>query len=128
MANMVKNVARKSRDSIINPVLGAIANLKQEIQDARREVKQTQLEINHFQLLIKQETLSRVKNSGTIYLSEHEILTKIFSGLKMYLDPRDLAITPHLALDGVWEHRITAAWLAVVKPTDTVLDIGSNNG
>ena len=124
MALMVKDIAKKSRDTLFGSILHAIASLRDQVRD----VKEAQLKINHNQLLLQQEILARVKHSGTVYLSEREILTKIFSGLKMYLDPTDLAITPHLALDGIWEHRITAAWLSVIKPTDTVLDIGSNNG
>jgi FkbM family methyltransferase len=124
MPNVVKKIARRSFDSLLGSVLDAIARLKDEIHG----VHKAQLEINHNQLSLQQEIQQRVKNSGIIHLSDREIIAKIFSGLKMYLDPTDLAITPHLALDGVWEHRITAAWLSVVKSTDTVLDIGSNNG
>lgn len=103
-------------------------NLREKITAVEQSIRQTQLEINHHQHFMLDEINKRVKNSGTLVFSDKEILTKIFSGLKMYLDPRDLAITPHLALDGIWEHRITIAWLSVIKPYDVVLDIGSNNG
>jgi FkbM family methyltransferase len=33
-----------------------------------------------------------------------------------------------LALDYVWEHNITTAWLKCLRPTDTVFDVGANFG
>lgn len=75
-----------------------------------------------------QKVNSRIKNSGVINTGEHEILVKIFNGLKMYLDTRDIGVAPHLALDGIWEPEITKAWLSVVRSNDTVLDIGANFG
>jgi FkbM family methyltransferase len=33
-----------------------------------------------------------------------------------------------MALDGIWEPQITNAWLALVKPADTIFDIGANFG
>jgi FkbM family methyltransferase len=64
----------------------------------------------------------------TIQIDQKTILTKIFSGIKMYLDPRDLSVAPHIALDGIWEQQVTRAWLAVLNKNDTVLDIGANFG
>jgi FkbM family methyltransferase len=128
-------IARKIRTRLHRDVHESIALVNTKLEElqalqnaSRRESEEIQYAINHNQLAVMNEIDKRVKNSGTIVLSENELLTKIFSGLKMYLDPRDLAITSHLALDGIWEHRITTAWLAVIQPTDTVMDIGSNNG
>lgn len=98
------------------------------LQQAVEEIKHDQLAINHNHLSLLNETKERTKNSGTVYLSPHEIVVKIFSGLKMYLDPRDIAVVPHLALDSIWEHAITAAWISVIRSTDTVIDVGANFG
>lgn len=65
---------------------------------------------------------------GAYTASEREIVTKIFSGLKMYLDPRDISVVPHVILDGIWEDAITKAWLSVQRPATTVFDIGANFG
>jgi FkbM family methyltransferase len=70
----------------------------------------------------------KVHNQGIISLSDKEIIAKIFSGQKMYLDPRDLAVVPHLALDGIWEDYVTKAWLRVVGKEDVIFDIGANTG
>jgi FkbM family methyltransferase len=132
MAHMVKNALKTSREVLLRNITDAIsqlgAKLNGKMEAVEKSLQATQLDINHNHMRALTEIENRVKNSGTITLSETEIITKIFSGLKMYLDPRDLAITPHLALDGIWEHRITAAWLSVLKPDFTVIDIGANNG
>ncbi len=116
-----------SRDAIV-AVDNQGAEVKEKIGVAEQLLQKSLREINYYQRQVMDEVRERIKNSGTIALSDTEIVTKIFSGLKMYLDPRDLAITPHLALDFIWEHRITAAWLAVIRPNDVVMDIGANNG
>jgi FkbM family methyltransferase len=133
--NLTKNFWPRIRRHLLWGVIDSLNTIKLRIEDlhnkvgdAERALRTTQLEINHYQSSVLTELKDRAKNSGTLVLSETELLTKIFSGLKMYLDPRDRAITPHLALDGIWEHRITAAWLKVLKPGMTVFDIGANNG
>lgn len=98
------------------------------IEAGNERIVGTLLQINHGLLGLVSEINDRSKNSGTISISDHEILTKIFSGLKMYLDPRDLSIAPHIALDSIWEHDITAAWLKLIGPEDVVVDIGANYG
>jgi FkbM family methyltransferase len=52
----------------------------------------------------------------------------MFTGMKIYLDPKDLSVTPHLALDGIYEGNISNAWLRVIRPDDVVFDIGANFG
>lgn len=121
-------IVQEIRSKIFKEIINRLNDLEGSVKSSESSVNETQLKINHQQLLLLNEIQDRTKNSGTIALSETELITKIFSGLKMYLDPRDLAITPHLALDGVWEHRITSAWIKVLKPNFTILDIGSNNG
>lgn len=135
MSNVVKKVIKKSREKVFSNIMAslhelnrAVAALHDKVGASEQALRQTQLEINHAQSQVLEEVQNRSKNSGIIPLSEKEIVAKIFSGLKMYLDPRDIAVVPHLVLDQIWEHRITAAWLSIIKPEDTVLDIGANFG
>ncbi len=132
---MIRKSWQHFRKRLLWDVMDSLGELRQELASLHRNVREverslhsTQLEINHNQNLLLTELKDRVKNSGTIMLNERELLVKIFSGLKMYLDPRDVAITPHLALDGIWEHRITSAWLRILRSDSTVLDVGANNG
>lgn len=67
-------------------------------------------------------------NKSILKLDNNQILVKIYNGLKMYLDIRDIAVVPHIALDGIWEREITKAWVDLIKPQDVVVDIGANFG
>lgn len=131
MPEVVKRAQNKLLGGLINKVQSiydAVSKLDGKITDSEQVTRKTQLAINHEQMTVLEEVRQKTKNSGSVVLSESEMITKIFSGLKMYVDPRDIAVVPHLALDGIWEHRVTAAWLSVVGKYDTVLDVGSNFG
>ena len=64
----------------------------------------------------------------TVLIDEKTLLTRLFTGIKMYLDPQDLSVSAHIAVDGVWEYPITKAWLAILRENYTVFDIGANFG
>jgi len=130
--NPIKSIIRRYVERTVGDINQA-AEARQSYLDGRltgleKAITETQLKINHNQLQIINEIEGKVKNSGVIYLNEGEIVAKIFSGLKFYLDPRDIAVVPHLVLDAIWEHRITAAWLRVVGKNDVVVDVGANFG
>jgi FkbM family methyltransferase len=115
-----KKILRSARDKFLAQALDAI----REVQAQLNVLERMQQE----QRAAQEALSSRVQNSGYVQLSETEIMTKIFSGAKLYVDPRDVALAPHLILDSEWEHDVTHAWLSVVKPKDVVLDIGANFG
>jgi FkbM family methyltransferase len=49
-------------------------------------------------------------------------------GIKMYLHPKDLIITPAILRFGSWEAIETSWFLRVVKPGDIIVDAGANIG
>lgn len=63
-----------------------------------------------------------------LIVNEKTVITKIFTDLKMYLNPNDMAVAAHIALDGVWEKEITRAWITAIEPESVVLDVGANYG
>lgn len=120
MTNQVKNLIKKYHSRIF-------ANVHRSMED----LKLILLDVRHQQEVLKGEQdqlKEKLFTPGVIQISETEIVTKIFSGLKMYLDPRDISVAVHIALDGVWEPNITKAWLSVVQLDDTIFDIGANFG
>lgn len=64
----------------------------------------------------------------TIYLGHETLMTTLSSGEKIYLDANDISLTPHIALDGIWEPWITKAFLNAIKPGMHFVDIGANCG
>ncbi len=123
MEKGIKHVVRRSRSKL----LGGTPETLHSIDGRLEALEHAQAEATNKQLHLLHEVYENTKNSGALVLSPTEIIAKLFSGLKMYLDARDLAITPHIALDAIWEYQITAAWIKAVKPHYTVLDIGSHN-
>ena len=128
MLRPVKRVVKKSVAKILGDVMASnnsieqkINSLHQTLWDVNKDIIQKQEELNY-------RSSEEFKNSGILHISSEEIIAKIFSGLKIYLDPRDISVTPHLALDAIWEYQITKAWLNMVTPDAVVLDIGANFG
>ena len=69
-----------------------------------------------------------VSGREMIYLGDRKALTRTVWGHKMFVDTRDLSLTPHILLDGYWEMWITQFFLSRIKPGMTVVDIGANIG
>jgi FkbM family methyltransferase len=57
-----------------------------------------------------------------------ELKIKGMPGIKLYLDPNDLVITPTILVLGSWEPPETDWFLRIVKPGDTIVDAGANIG
>ncbi|WP_078119415.1 FkbM family methyltransferase [Thiosocius teredinicola] len=66
--------------------------------------------------------------SRSCYLGDHRVLTNTVQGYKMYLDSRDISLTPHLIQDGIWEDWVTTAIQRLVRPGDRAVDVGANVG
>lgn len=131
MRHIIKKTIIKSRDKLLSTTLESINSMSKRIDlldNNQVKANQEQREQSRHILTLCNEVNEKLRNSGTIRISETEILTKTFTGLKIYLDPKDISVTPHLALDSIWEYNITYAWLSLLNPNDTVLDIGANFG
>jgi len=62
------------------------------------------------------------------YLGCHRYLTTTIYGHKIFLDTRDVSLTPHIIIDGYWELWITEWIRSYLKPGMRVLEVGSNCG
>lgn len=62
------------------------------------------------------------------YLGDHTLLTQTIFGHAMYLDSRDIGLTPHLLRQGCWEPDVTRFFLRIVKPGMRVVEVGANVG
>ena len=98
-----------------------------KLRDEISELKYMISSLNHEVISIKHDT-EMSRSYGMYAIGENVIVAKLFSGIKLFVDPRDLAVVPHLVLDGVWEDATTKAWLRVANDKNTVLDIGANFG
>lgn len=107
----------KSVPSAVHNISVSIAELVETVRRLEQKQDQSFLKLSN-----------DINNSGTYKISETEIIVKIFTGAKMVLDPRDIALVPHIVIDHEWERNISNAWLTVAKQKDIVIDIGANFG
>jgi FkbM family methyltransferase len=129
--NTPKELLKKTRDRFLSEVIESIAILRTRLEVIYQEqsaFNSRQLELYKHLSQQNKHLSQQITNSGIVQISEHEVIAKLFNGLKIYLDTRDISVAPHLALDGIWEPQITQAWLSVIKAEDTVFDIGANFG
>jgi FkbM family methyltransferase len=72
--------------------------------------------------------LRRLELSQTIYLGDHEALTRLHTGHRIYVDTRDVNISSHLMLEGRWESWIEQVLMPAIKPGMRFVDVGANFG
>lgn len=121
MSNKVKKIIVDGRNRFFGEIIRSLDRLSHSSKQEHLELQQKQIEIYN-------ALSTQLINKSVIQIADNEILVKIFNGLKIYLDTRDISVAPHIALDGIWEPHITQAWLSLIKPKDTIFDIGANFG
>jgi FkbM family methyltransferase len=69
-----------------------------------------------------------LQHTPSAYLGDNVALTRLQGRLKMFVDTRGNDIAPHLLLDGTWETNYTSLFERLIRPGDTVLDLGAHLG
>lgn len=72
--------------------------------------------------------LDQLQNGQATYVGDYQVLTRLFTGQKIFVDSRDTSVAPALILEGKWEAETTDVFLRLLEPSDTVIDIGANLG
>lgn len=72
--------------------------------------------------------LNQVKNSQSVHVGENQVLTRLFTGQKIFVEARDISVSPALIMDGHWEQEVTAMMTSLLRPTDCFIDAGANMG
>ena len=67
-------------------------------------------------------------NASYAYLGNNKAVCRVLGKYKIYVDTRDIGITPHLVMDGFWETWLTQCISKIIKPGDVCIDIGANYG
>jgi FkbM family methyltransferase len=71
---------------------------------------------------------NRVADSQSVYLGDNVAVTFLEDGTRILVDTKSLDIGIHLLTLGRWEPAYTALFARLVRPGDTVLDLGANIG
>lgn len=57
-----------------------------------------------------------------------KVLCRVLGAMKMFASARDVTLGPHLAFDGFWESWVTVAFMKMLEPGMTVVNVGANIG
>lgn len=68
------------------------------------------------------------KGRPAVYLGDHRVLSRTIYGQKIFLDSRDISVTPSVVLNGGWEHSTVALFNKLLKPGLRIIDIGAHVG
>jgi FkbM family methyltransferase len=85
--------------------------------------------LRHFPRL--QRWLRRVylqQRSWAIRLDDDMILCRVLGRFKLFADPQDRSISPHLMMDGYWEPRTTETIVDLMRRGMVAIDVGANLG
>lgn len=65
--------------------------------------------------------------ADNVFLGDYTALTQL-EGLSIFVDTRSTDVAPHLLMRGQWERNSTDLFQRMIRPGDTVLDLGANLG
>lgn len=71
---------------------------------------------------------NRAADAASAYLGDNTAVTFLETGQRILVDTRSLDIGVHLLTLGMWEPQYTALFRRLVRPGDTVFDLGANHG
>jgi FkbM family methyltransferase len=77
---------------------------------------------------IRKIILRQAMQVPNAYLGNDTSLTMLEGRLKIYVDTRGNDLAPHLLMHGRWERSYTSLFEKLVRPGDTVLDLGAHLG
>ena len=72
--------------------------------------------------------LNQVKNSQSVHIGQNQVLTRLYTGQKIFVDARDISISPALMMEGQWDPEVTALITRLLKPSDCFVDVGATMG
>ena len=67
-------------------------------------------------------------DTNPVYLGDHTVLALLHGRYPMYLDTRGVDVAPFIMLFGIWEQNYTTLFTRLIRPGDTVLDLGAHLG
>jgi FkbM family methyltransferase len=67
-------------------------------------------------------------HTNPVYLGDNTVLALLHGRLPMYLDTRGVDLAPFVMMFGIWEPNYTKLFTRLIRPGDTVFDIGAHLG
>lgn len=81
--------------------------------------------LDHSRPTAEQHFTARTRSQ---YLGKGTLLCQVLGDLKLFVIGDDIGFSPHMIFEGYWEFWLTRHFAAMIRPGDTVIDIGANLG
>jgi FkbM family methyltransferase len=104
---------------VLSRLAAAIAELAVPLAGGAMEARLTALESALVQI---EGLVERVVPLGD------RVLALTAAGQRIFLDARDLSVTPHIALLGIWETEVERLLRRLLRPGQRVVEVGANIG
>lgn len=107
---------------------------KEALEEINKEISSIHRKIDEILSVVHSsyhENLLYLRNSNmntSTYVGGFTALTVIQNGYRMYVDTRSRDHGVHLMYGGRWEEAYTAAFIKLLRPGSTVVDVGANLG
>lgn len=72
--------------------------------------------------------LESIKNSQSVHVGDGQVLTRLFTGQKVFLDAEDVVVAPTLMLNGVWDSTASTVMQRHLSPGSTMIDTDAGTG
>ena len=69
-----------------------------------------------------------VSRTTSAYVGNDRVLVRTSQGFKLFVDARDVSISPHIIIEGVWEEHVETVLKRIVRRGMHVIEIGANVG
>ncbi len=93
----------------------------------KRQLKKL-FNLSNFAVSLGKAIFLKRANRASVYLGDYKALTRTIWGHKIFVDTRDLSLTPSILMNGFWEMWVTKVFMENVKEGMTVVEVGSNIG
>ena len=102
------------------PAAPELANMQAAIQNLARRLEESVAYFAH--------RSNPIRYTATAYLGDNTVLAVLQNHYMMFLDTRGTDLAPHVMMFGIWEPNYTQLFQRLIRPGDTVFDIGAHLG
>ncbi len=115
-------------------LLDRFDRLEKLLQEQAERAEQQREKLDHIERRLEEAIAyfairsNRLMDSQSVYLGDNTAVTFLENGIRILVDTRSIDIGIHLLTLGRWETAYTTLFTRLVKPGDTVIDLGPNHG
>ncbi|MBX9730901.1 MAG: FkbM family methyltransferase [Sphingomonas sp.] len=103
-----------------------VANRDEVYSQLMQKLQQIEQKIDH--VCARVDEMRLLVGPFAVTLADGSLLTQTVHGVKFFLDPDDLIITPQMIIYRQWEDELSALFHRLCNPETVLVDVGANIG